>query len=137
MAMPAREALIDAKHGWNLTCARKIHAEPTSVKWMADQKEPLQLTQEHFPQEMYPIWATVYSREQNGPFGEEMKSKKPRRSLNDFFHLSFRTLLTIRTSCLDVFKDTEATFSYHFICPFAIEYISVTRTMPRHTMPLP
>lgn len=65
------------------------------------------------------------------------KAKKPRRGLNDFFHLSFRTLLTIHTSCLGVFKDTEATFAYHFMCLFAIEYISVTHTMPRHTMPLP
>lgn len=60
----AEEALIDAKTRLEPYLSEEIRADPTSVKWMADRKELLQLTQEHFPQESYPIWATVYSREQ-------------------------------------------------------------------------
>ena len=44
--MPAWEALIDAKTRLEPYLREEIHADPTSVKWMADQKE-LQLTQEH------------------------------------------------------------------------------------------
>jgi hypothetical protein len=56
--MPAQEALIDAKTRLEPYLREEIHVDPTSVKWVVDQKL-LQLTQEHLPQETYPIWATV------------------------------------------------------------------------------
>jgi hypothetical protein len=62
--MPAQETLIDAKRRLEPRLREEIHADPTNVQRMADQKEFLRLTQEHLSQETYPILATVYSPEQ-------------------------------------------------------------------------
>ena len=62
--MPAQEALIDVKRRLEPHLREEIHTDPTNVQRMADQKELLRLTQDHLSKEMYPILATVYSREQ-------------------------------------------------------------------------